>query len=198
MSRQPKVDEVLDANTNEVPAEKPPKSEKVEIDGDILKRILDSQETLKGQIASLQEENKLLKFAADKGRVSRFEAERKGDLIRTYNLGLWEIDTKDKTKDDGRRLVVGWTAVRDTVHIDETRRIKADQVIKLFLKDKEGKITELEVDYLYFAEQCDSIAGELIKKKTEETALGGQKTLFVLEFPEFGQVEVDQVFVNPF
>lgn len=133
----------------------PPAGEKkkVEVDADVLERLV-------GGYESLQQKVKDLEGAADIGRLARIQALRaEGKLVKNAKLSLYE-----------GAVVLGWVTVKDDVYTDERGVIHEDQQIALYIddgKDEHGKQKTKKTDaisYRTFARVVTKIEGEVVRE----------------------------------
>lgn len=151
-----------------------PAKEKVQVDKDVLERLLNRVDDLEA--------------AADIGRLSRIQSLRsQGKLIKTAKLGVYD-----------KKIVLGWATVKDDVYTDEKGVIHEDQQIQLKLDDVdvEGNriVTDSEpMSYRTFARLITRVTGEVIKESTDQD---GHRTMTV-KLDDGREHELSVVFINP-
>lgn len=156
----------------------PPKGsgKKIEVDADVLERLLASQEDMKQKIADLE-------GAADVGRLERIQASRnQGKLIKKAKVNFW----------DGKP-VVAWVAEKDDVWFDEAGRLHEDQQIALYLYNGDEKpIKSNPMSYRTFARLVTKKEGEVIKESKDTDGA----VSFTVMLPDGLQLELPIVFLN--
>lgn len=150
----------------------PPVNKKVEVDADVLQRLIDGQEKMK-------EELSILRGASDKGRLDRVESLRsKGKLVKEGSIN--EIDG---------RLIKGWVRVKDDVYFDEQGRLHEDQQIKLFFFDEgEDKL----ISDRHFARTKKLVVGEVVSESKDRDG----NVVWKILMPNGEYYELDVKYVN--
>lgn len=130
------------------------------------------------RLDTLEDDNKLLKSVADKGRMARVEALRaQGKLVKSVRIGKM-----------GERFVIGWKLIKDDVHFDNEGKLVEDQIIKVFFEDK----SELEMNVRNFANSMERIEGEVTMEGKDRD---GNIMLTVL-LPDGKEISISQNFIN--
>lgn len=131
------------------PVVKETKKKMVEVEEDVLKKILDKQDTQDAENKKLRQDIEILRETADKGRLSRADQARAdGKIVKVVRLSKV-----------GDLYVVGWKSIKDEVYTDERGVIHADQQVEYFFNDKTSKVLTL----VYFSrnskmENCEVVA----------------------------------------
>lgn len=183
MTEENKNTPPVDTTTNSVPPVKPAKEKEeiVEVPKKTLDAILDRLEAVEKAGKKKDEEIDMLKSISDKGRLSKWEEQNKGALIRTANVAFWEGDP-----------ILAWKMVKDEVGFRDGRLI-VNQTIKIFV-DAGGKEPKpIELEYLYWAQNTTSMPGEVINKNVGK---GGE--VWTIELKDGRKVELDIRFINAF
>lgn len=163
------------ANTGTTPPA--PKKKTVEVDVDVLDRLLKGQE-------AMQEKIKDLEGAADIGRLARIQAARNdGKLMKKAKISLYE-----------KKYVVGWVSVKDDVYFDEQGRMHEDQQVKLFLFEGKGKKPSetAPMSYRQFSRLAYKTEGEVVRESREADGTMS----FTLLLPDGLEIELPIVFLN--
>lgn len=131
------------------------------------------------RLDTLEDDNKLLKSVADKGRMARVEALRaQGKLVKSVRIGKM-----------GELFVIGWKLVKDDVHFDNEGKLVEEQTIRVFFEDK----TSNDMNVRNFANSMDRIEGEVTSEGKDRD---GNITLVVL-LPDGKELSINQNFINP-
>lgn len=146
----------------------------IEIEKDVLKSLI-------ARMENLEKDNEMLKFSADKGRVSRYEMMNQQDLIRTAKVSF--------LKDDKGILkaIVAWRTVQDDVFIDVNGIYREDQVIEVFFEDKKSS----KIRYVDFARLVEKIEGEIIEKKQTK-----EGEIYKIQMKDGKEYDLDIKFIN--
>ncbi len=148
-------------------------------DGEMVQVPKKTLDAVLKRLDTLEDDNKLLKSVADKGRMARVEQLRaQGKLVKSVRIG----------KIDGN-FVVGWKLVKDDVHFDSEGRLVEEQIIKVFFEDKTSK----EMNVRSFANSMEHIEGEVTMEGKDRD---GNISLTVL-LPDGKEISIGQNFINP-
>jgi len=101
----------------EATAEPVESKDTVAVPSEALQSILKKQDELEESVKSLQKENEGLRYAADAGRLSKFEESKKEALIPQVTIGLWEHEVSDDEFED--RIIREWRMIRDDTRIEK-------------------------------------------------------------------------------
>lgn len=162
--------------------EKPKKSESatVEVDREMLQKILTEVEGLRGigeEVKRLKDENEMLLAVADKSRLATYQNRHSPTtLVRTCKV--WEWDGK---------LVKATFTVKNYVFTDNIGRTHVDQVINVITED--GK--EREVAYDEFAKEKKFVEGDIISRTEKDGQL-----FYVVKFKDGKEFPINSIFTN--
>lgn len=155
------------------------------------KEVKIPQKTLDAILSKLEESNKLLKkqgdeitmlkSVSDKGRMNKWEEQNKGSLIRTANISIWEGNP-----------IIGWHRVKDEVGFRDGRLV-VNQTIKIFVDEGKKEPKEIELEYLYWAQNTTSMPGEVVSKNITDKG-----EVWTLEMKDGRKVALDIRFINAF
>lgn len=162
------------------------KSKKVSVEESLLVKIKEQMDKQDAIISKQNKEIERLKFAADKGRLYRFDSMREEDIIRTARVAVW----KDETGKE--QIIQGWAMQDNEVFYDPQGKMHVKQNIKLLLGSGEDR-SEVTVDYLYWSQNVTSISGDIIGE-TVDKAQGIH--LRKIRFDDGKEVEMDIRFIN--
>lgn len=172
--------------------EKEDKKKTVEIDAATLEKLLTGFENAQKTIADFTEKDKkrdaeieMLKSISDKGRLAHYQQQtsKDGILIRNAKVGMWE-----------GKPIIAWQKVKDEVGFNNlSGAMVVNQVIKLFLDTGKKEPEEVEVDYLFWAQNTSCDEGEVVE--TRNTSNG---TYWTVQMKDGRQITLDIRFVNPF
>lgn len=156
-------------------------SNTVEVDKDVLKKVLDTIEKQKIDIEDL-------KASADIGRLSRIQQAREsGKLVKTAKLSVYD-----------KKIVVGWIKESDDVWFDEQGRLNEDQKICLFLENDDKEVNEGKpikskpMSYREFSRVVTKIEGEVIKESKDSDG----QTFFTVQLDDGREFELPIQFIN--
>ena len=155
---------------------KKPKNKTVEVDQEVLRKLVDTVETQKQDIEDL-------KSSADLGRLSRIQQAREsGKIIKTAKLSVFN-----------NKIVVGWIKESDDVWFDEQGRLNEDQKVCLFLDNgEEEPVKTKPMSYREFSRITTKIEGEVIgESKNKE----GQ-VFFKIQLEDGREFELPIQFIN--
>ena len=169
------------------------KKETVEVDRSVLDQILENQKQQEESIEFLKKENERLLSTADVGRLEKFDAEHRGELIRKANVAILNHKGKDL-------IVLGWRSTEDTVRI-VNGVLQEKQTAEYWLEgydmenpdSDDSKNFKIEMDQREWSQQISRMAGEIIK----ETITPNGTATKTLRFPDGKEIEFDVVFINP-
>ena len=166
--------------------EKPVKETKkekdtVEISKFTLDSILKKLEDAEIRDKKRDEEIEMLKGISDKGRLTKWEEQNKGALIRTAKVTFWEGNP-----------VLGWMTVKDEVGFREGR-LMVNQIVRLFLDVGEKEPKQIDLDYLYWAQNVSGETGEVIAKNVSRTG-----EVWTIELKDGRKLDIDIRFINAF
>lgn len=132
------------------PAEKEaPKSTKVEVEADVLNRLLEWVQDLETKMSEYEK-------TASQDQIRKIEALRaQGKLVKSVRVHKHE-----------NQHVLGWKITRDDVWVDSNGKLNEFQEVELFLED--GKTAKMSL--LQFTRSTQSQSYEVIKEA--KTALG--------------------------
>lgn len=154
--------------------------DEVSVSKDLLKQILEKQQSQEEAISKLTAENARLASAADKNRLMQYDMEHGGgNLIRRAKISLW----------DGLP-VMGWQTVRDEVgRVDGV--LREVQTVKLFCDDGSKNLKEFEVVYLDFARNVKKVEGEIVEQRKTKSG-----EVYIIELSDGKQYPMDIRFIN--
>ena len=127
--------------------DKKPAKKVVEVDAEVLQKLVGGYEKLQEQVKDLTQ-------AADLGRLSRIQQARNaGKLVKAAKISVYE-----------GKVVLGWARVKDDVFFDEGGRLHEDQQVELYLDSGDiKKPTKTEpMSYRQFARVTQKVEGEVI------------------------------------
>lgn len=149
------------------------KKKVVQVEKDVLERIL-------GTIEKQGEEIKILREVADKNRLTRVEELRaQGKLVKRVGINTFE-----------GKIIVGWKKIKDDVYMDQQGRLHEDQIVGLFFEN--DKEVGHEMDVRSFSRLIIKVPVEVL----EETKDRDGNTNFVVEMKDGKQLKIDARFVN--
>lgn len=150
----------------------PPKK-KIEVDPDVLQKVLD-------KVEKLEKENEIFREVVDKNRLTRVEELRsQGKLIKSVKLNMF----------DGK-IIIGWKKVRDDVYLDEKSRLHEDQVVGLIF---EGESTVgKELDIRSFSRLITKMSAEVIEEGKDKDG----NVNFTVQTKDGKTIKIDSKFVN--
>ncbi len=149
------------------------KKKVVEVEKDVLERIL-------ATVEKQGEEIKILREVADKNRLTRVEELRaQGKLVKKVGINTFE-----------GKIIIGWKKVKDDVYIDQQGRLHEDQIVGLFF---EGE-TEVghEMDVRSFSRLLIKVPAEALEESKDRDG----NTNFLVEMKDGKQLKIDARFVN--
>jgi len=159
----------------------PAPKRKVEIDPDVLERLLARVEGLEGRTEDLT-------AAADVGRLARIQALRaQGKLVKNANLSVYR-----------GKIVLGWKTVKDDVWVDKNGVIHEDQRIELYLDgglDAAGKQLIEKSDEISISESTRLLTkeeGEVVSERKDEDG----QLFYTIQMKTGRRYEVSVVFLN--
>lgn len=161
----------------------PPVEEKkkVEVDADVLERLVSGYEKLQDKVKDLE-------GAADVGRLARIQSMRaEGKLVKNAKLSVYE-----------GLIVLGWVTVKDDVYTDERGVIHEDQQIALFVddgKDEHGKQKSKKTDaisYRTFARVVSKIEGEVVREIKDSEG----RTTYGIRLEDGREYDLPITFIN--
>lgn len=153
------------------------KKKTVEVNSDVLRKLVDTVESQKQDIKDLQE-------SADLGRLSRIqEARKSGKLVKTAKISVYN-----------GKIVKGWIKDKDDVYFDEAGRLHEDQKVCLFLDNGDDKkaIKTEPISYREFARVLTKIEGEVIKESKDNDG----QTFFTVQLDDGREIELPIQFIN--
>lgn len=134
-------------------------------------------ETILKRVDALEDDNKVLKQVADKGRMARVEALRaQGKLVKSVRVGQLH-----------GKFVVGWKLIEDDVHFEGDKLIEK-QTIRVFFEDKSNE----DIGVRAFANETGNIEGEVISESKDRD---GNISLLV-QLPDGKELTIGQNFIN--
>jgi len=149
------------------------KGKTVEVDSDVLERLLTTVENQGKKIEILTE-------VADKSRLNRVEEMRsQGKLVKKVNLNMYD-----------NKVVIGWTKVKDDVYMDHEGRLHEDQIVGLIFKG-ETKVSK-ELDVRSFSRLITKVAVEVIEESKDRDG----NTNLVVQTPDGEEIKIDARFIN--
>lgn len=180
----PKTQEEIkeEETKDEKPSSGEKKKETVEVDKDVLDKLVKGYEVMEQKVQDLE-------GAADLGRLDKIKRARMdGKLVKSAKVNIYE-----------GRVVLGWRKDKDDVYFDESGKLHEDQKIILILatgeKDKEGNEVTEETEpmsYRTFARVVTKQDGEVVKESTEAD---GQK-FYTIQMKDGRRYELSIVFIN--
>lgn len=155
---------------------------KVEVDADVLEKLVSGYE-------GLQQKVKDLEGAADLGRLSRIQqARNQGKLVKSAKLSTYN-----------NQIVLGWAKEKDDVYFDEAGRLHEDQQVVLYLddgKDEKGVQQTKKTDPISFRAFArltqQKIVGEVIGENKDKDG----NLSFTLQLEDGREFTVPIVFLN--
>lgn len=152
-----------------------PKSDEVVVDKSILEKLL-------SRVDRLEEDNEILRGAADKGRLSRIESLRaQGKLVKTAKVNF--LDNK---------AVVGWSKVKDDVYFDSEGKLHETQIVKVYLDGKDGEKETRELDYRTFSRTMQKVEGEVISESSDKDG----NVSCTIQLKDGREYKIDVLFIN--
>jgi hypothetical protein len=150
---------------------------KVEVDADVLKKLLD-------RVDKQDEQLKDLTQAADMGRLQRIQdLKGTGKLRKGVKISVY----------DGK-YVLGWSTLRNDVRVNQEGKIEEDQQIELLLDAGDGVEPEKTgaISLRDFSRLITKEVGEVIKEIRDEDG----RMSFLLELKSGRKFELPIVFLN--
>jgi len=161
---------------------------KIEVGEKTLKALIKTVETLQESNDALvvrdkkrEGEIEMLKNISDKGRLSKYEDSQKGPLIPTAKVSFWND-----------LPILAWSKGKDEVGFRDGR-LTVNQTIKLFLDEGKKEPKEVEVDYLFWAQNTSSQSGEVVERSENEN---GQ--YWTMQLKDGRKIKLDIRFINAF
>lgn len=144
----------------------------VEVDADLLKKLVDGYDKQQQQIEDLT-------GAADLGRLEKIQRARaSGELVKKAKLSVYN-----------NKIVIGWVKHKDDVYVDNLGRINEDQSIILFL---DGGTKTDPISYKEFSRITEKVEGEVISEKKAKDG----SVFFTVKLDNGKEYEVLNVFLN--
>lgn len=167
------------SNSAEIKPPKEKKKETVEVEKDVLERIL-------ATVEKQGEKIKILTEVADKNRLTRVEELRaQGKLVKKVKLNYM----------DGN-LIIGWKTIKDEVYFDQDKRLHEEQIIGLYFEQEivDGQELQLgkEMPYQTFGRLVTKVPVEVIEEGKDRDG----NTNFVVETDDGRKIKIDSRFVN--
>lgn len=153
--------------------EEPKKKGTIEIDEDVLSKLL-------RRVDKLEDDNKILREVADKNRLGRVEELRaQGKLVKSVNLNTYE-----------GKVIIGWKKIKDDVYQDQQGRLHEDQIVGLIFEGEKG--VGKEMDIRSFSRLLVKIPCEVIEEgKDKEGNIN-----FTVQTKDGRTIKIDSKFVN--
>ena len=172
---EPKAPEVKEEGiAQKLAAVDTPKKEEsgtVSVDAKVLNKVL-------ARLEKVEEDNEILRQAADVGRISRIEGMRaEGKLVKSAKVNFL----------DGQ-AVLGWAKVKDDVYFDQEGKLHETQIVKVVLEDE----TETEMDYRTFYRTITKQEGEVISENKDKDG----NMNYVIQMKDGREYTLDVLFVN--
>jgi hypothetical protein len=155
--------------------------EKVEVSKATLDAILDRLEKMDTANKKKDDEIEMLKSISDRGRLTKWEEQNKGALIRTANVAFWEGNP-----------ILAWKKVTDEVGFREGRLV-VNQTIKIFVDEGGKQPKEIVLEYLFWAQNTTSMPGEVVNKN-----IGKAGEVWTIQLKDGRKIELDIRFINAF
>ena len=155
--------------------------ETVQLPKSTLDAILQKLEDAEIREKKRDEEIEMLKGISDKGRLTKWEEQNKGTLIRTAKVTFWEGNP-----------VLGWMTVKDEVGFREGRLV-VNQIVRLFIDIGEKEPKQVDLDYLYWAQNVSGETGEVINKNVGRTG-----EVWTIQLKDGRKLDIDIRFINAF
>lgn len=172
--------------TSPTPPSTEPKSEMIEVDKNVLEKILEKQKFQDEKAIVQEKEIKRLTAAADLGRLAKYDQEHQGTLIHVAKVATIEHKGKD-------RIVLGWKTIKDSVKI-RNGILEEDQVSEYYLEsDDPAKPFKVEMLQRQWYQEIGRIEGEIISTTTTPD---GRDTR-TLRFKDGKELQMDIAFINP-
>lgn len=178
---EPPVPQTLQGPAPEPVPETATKKKTVEVDADVLEKLVGGYEKMQQKIEDLTQ-------AADVGRLTKIEQLRnQGKLVKKAKVSTY----KDK-------VVVGWFSVKDDVYLDEQGRIHEDQQVELVVDeglDDNGKLKTSRqgpISYKDFARLVYKVDCEVIKESRDNDGA----IFFTLLHPSGREYELSIKYLN--
>lgn len=155
------------------------KGKKIEVDEDLLKKLIDINEKNAKEIERLSKREKILTEAADVKRLTKVEELRnQGKLVKEVNVAMIE----DK-------YVIYSKRVKDEVYFNSKNELVENQLVEYFFNKDEGSI---QLPDNVFASRRKPVACEVIEEKKSRD---GETTL-VVQTPEGEELTIGLPFIN--
>lgn len=150
------------------------KGKKIEVD----KKALNS---LIARLESLENDNKLLKDVADKGRMEWAESKQSKPIKRTVKL---------TTIDD--KIVVGWKTIKDVVEKNPTTGVWNERQEYEFIFEDESTYPVIGYNKFADLQYSNQIVCEVVSKTDD----GEGNIVFKVKLPQGRILDIDHRFVN--
>lgn len=191
----PPVNENGSTNTTANVNTAPPKEEMVSVPKSLIDQILKKQEELEKSREEDKAKIDMLTYAADKNRIGIYESRNaKGELIRTYNVGFWNISDVEKGEKKsyivrGTKLVFQDVAIEDNGGV---RRLIEKQTLRVFLdQGPDQPFKEIDVPYVYFYQTVERKRFPSVKESTTNDGV-----FRTIRFDDGREIEFDINFLN--
>lgn len=149
-------------------------SKKVEVDSDILTKVMDELAALRKQVGEVES-------TSSQDQIRKIEALRAtGKLVKSVKLRSYLLDGEPL-------LVLGWKTVRDDVWVADGK-LHENQIIGLYLENAKEKETPLAE----FTRNSKYVAYEVIK----EGKLNNGETEFTVLLGDGKELTINSKFVN--
>ena len=152
---------------------KPKKGKTIEVDAETLQTVLD-------RVSKLEQDNQILREAADQKRLGRVEELRlQGKLVKTVKLNTI----------DGQ-IIVGWKTVKDDVYFDAEGRLHETQIYEIYFFDK--TVEPKQVDIRGFNRLITKVDAEVLEESKDRDG----NTNFTVMTKDGREIKLDSKFVN--
>jgi hypothetical protein len=161
---------------------------KVTVEKDVLEKLVSTVENIKkqneekdNQIKQLLSDNEMLKFAADKGRVARYQAQHADFSKKEARASFYN-----------GKLIVGWRMLEDTVQtFPNSNLVKAVQTVEVFFEDG----LKEKMDYAEFS-KIEKVMGIVVEDTMKKDENGVESRFITLEVDGKRLPPLDIVFIN--
>jgi hypothetical protein len=175
-STKPPVEEKTKVVAKPKPIEEPKEVETIEVKKEDLAAFVK-------RLSTLEDDNKRLLEAADKGRLANIDAKLAGDqpLVRTVKLSRMTPTGP---------IIVAWSLEKNVSFMDGTRMVE-NQRMKVFFED--GSDKEMPLIEFYRDRDNKTIAEIISRKKPEKP---GELEILEVETKDGKRLEIPLKFVN--
>lgn len=139
------------------------------------------------KVEALEESNKRLSYAADRGRLDQFDNANKPKELTRVRLNVYEDPQEGVPK-----VIMAWKMIMDEVVYDRVRGYIEKQIIELTLEDD----TKVQVNYGDFSigKRRKQQPAEIVSRKKDEKS--GNELLSLKRVSDGKEYEIDTRFIN--